>query len=116
MKVMADNATVYFDMDETLVELVYGVGEPTEDDELVVEHYGKVKIIPQYETIEALKRHKEQGATIVVWHHGGTTWPKKVLKLLKLEKYVDLVVSKPSIYYDDMPPEFILGTKGEVEE
>lgn len=118
MKIMPDAYTAYFDLDGTLIEVLYiGAGEtPSKDDGLILEHYGRVRVLPKYETIERLKQHKANGHTVVVWHTGGTEWPKKVLKKLKLDKLVDLVVPKPDIFYDDMPIDVILSNRGELEE
>lgn len=119
MKVIADNYTVYFDTDETLIESE-SVSEDykKQDGEIILEHpsFGKLRVLPKYEAIETLKEFSVQGDTVVVWHEGGTTWPNRVLKALKLTKYVDLVVAKPDLYFDDMPPEYILKNKGEIDE
>lgn len=53
--------------------------------------------------IEAIKAHKLRGHTVVVWSAGGAKWAEEVVKKLKLEKYVDAVMSKPNWFYDDLP-------------
>lgn len=117
MKVMPDAYTAYFDLDGTLIDVLYiGSEVPADDDGLIFEHYGRVKVLPKYEAIERLKQHKADGHTVVVWHTGGTEWPKKVLKKLKLDKLVDLIVPKPDVFYDDMPVDVILQYRGEIEE
>lgn len=45
---------------------------------------------------------------MVVWSAGGWDWAEAVVKTLKLENFVDLVISKPTWTYDDLQPsEFI---------
>jgi predicted phosphatase len=119
MKVMPDNYTIMFDVDECLIECE-SVPEDyqKQDGEIILEHpvFGKLKVFPIYEMIETLKNKKLEGATITVWHKGGTQWSSKVIKALKLTKYVDLIVAKPDLYYDDEPADYVLHTKGEIDE
>jgi NLI interacting factor-like phosphatase len=117
MQVLPDKGTVYFDVDGTLVHLVYGVedGTPLDEGEVIMEHYGKVKLIPRRNTIEQLKIQKSLGYHIVVWSHS-SEWAETVVKALKLEKYVDYVMNKPIVYYDDQTPEYILCLKGSSED
>lgn len=66
------------------------------------------RLLPHRYHIEQLKKHKIRGHTIVVWSAGGYDWAAAVVKALKLEEYVDLVISKPIWAYDDLQPnEFI---------
>lgn len=46
----------------------------------------------------------------------GSTWPSRVVKALKLSKFIDLIVSKPDLFFDDEPADYILHTKGEIDE
>ncbi len=68
----------------------------------------KQMILPHRYHIEQLIKHKMRGHTIIVWSAGGYDWAAAVIKALKLETHVDLVISKPIWVYDDLPPnEFI---------
>jgi hydroxymethylpyrimidine pyrophosphatase-like HAD family hydrolase len=102
MKVIEENYIVYFDIDETLI---FNVG-------VKYSHPEKIKIdcegmrnyaIPHTTHIEALKKHKENGYTVIVWSHGRWRWAEAVVKALKLQQYVDFVMSKPDFMYDDAP-------------
>jgi len=58
---------------------------------------------PHKKHVEQLKLHKMRGHTIIVWSAGGWEWAEVVVRALKLEKFVDLVIEKPTWVYDDLP-------------
>lgn len=60
------------------------------------------RLLPHRKHIEAIKKHKARGHTIVVWSAGGVDWAEAAVKALGLEQFVDLVVCKPSWAYDDV--------------
>jgi hypothetical protein len=43
------------------------------------------------------------GWQIVAWSQGGSSHAERVIKLLQLDNLVDLIVSKPTVYVDDLP-------------
>lgn len=45
---------------------------------------------------------KKYSGTVVVWSQGGVEWAEMVVKALELEAYVDLVITKPFVLYDDL--------------
>ena len=53
--------------------------------------------------IKLLKQMKGRGKEIVVWSAAGYLWASEVVKRLELEDYVDMVMSKPYRYIDDLP-------------
>ena len=48
---------------------------------------------------------------MICWSAGGFDWCAAVIKALNLENYVDLVISKPCYYYDDLKPEEFMGKR-----
>jgi len=98
--------TVFFDIDDTLVswerynqsqydENMIGFIDP--DD-------GKTYYLDViHENVEALKRHKLRGHTIILWSQGGAEWCKEVAEKLKIDKSVDAYIRKPVWFYDDIP-------------
>ena len=61
------------------------------------------RLVPHNVHIEQLKRFKMRGHTVVVWSAGGWDWCKVVVEALRIEPYVDLVISKPTWVMDDLP-------------
>lgn len=116
MKVTPDNKEYcFYDVDGTLID-TEEVSESADADMILTSFGISYKVLPNYEMIEQLKKDKAGGYFVIVWHKGGTLWTKQVLKLLKLEKYVDLVIAKPDYYFDDEDPKQILGWKGKIYE
>lgn len=59
------------------------------------------KGIPNMPAINHLKKMKARGYAVVVWSAGGSEWAESVVKALKLEEYVDLVMPKIDFHLDD---------------
>lgn len=115
---MPSHTAVFFDCDDTLV-MWSPTPEQSEKDGVDFECPGsfamidgelkpspswKTRLVPHKKHIEQLKLHKMRGHTVVVWSAGGWDWAEAVVKTLKLEQYVDLVINKPIWAYDDLPP------------
>lgn len=106
--VLKSDNLIYFDVDETLV--FWRTDNYHEDDLVkVLDPYTRgnefVKMVPHQRNIDLLKRNHGQGRTVIVWSAGGVFWAESVVKTLKLESYVDLIIAKPSVYVDDRPME-----------
>lgn len=101
--VLSSDNVVFFDVDETLVN--WHIHENEENTITVSDPYIEDKLItlsPHQRNIDLLLRNYGQQRTIVVWSLGGALWAEAVVKALKLEKYVTLILTKPKIYVDDM--------------
>lgn len=123
---MKCNQPTYFDVDDTLV--MWRRGKPGDPDVVAVtcppgrhkraaEDMGwEVEemefstgewteyLVPHKGNIEAMKRHKARGHTIIVWSAGGWEWAHAAVVALGLQQYVDLILEKPRWAYDDLPP------------
>jgi hypothetical protein len=90
----------FFDVDDTLV--IWGrTGHP---EAKPFNNSGYTQwLVPHQRHIELLKTAKFRGHKVIVWSAGGSEWAEEVVKMLELENYVDLVISKPSWYVDDLP-------------
>ncbi len=106
MFVVENEKTAYWDVDDTLVmhhmedhpkaiEVVYDDGRKQ------IKHL----LVPHQDHIDELKLLYRTGWEIIVWSAGGYKWAHSVVKALKLEEFVDVVMAKPSRYYDDLPPQ-----------
>lgn len=90
--------TAFFDVDDTLIKWINNT-DPDAETAIPIED---VLVRPIQSHVEALKKHKERGDTVIVWTQGGEDWAKKVVSALGLEDYVDYCLSKPTVYYDDL--------------
>lgn len=138
MLILECNQPTYFDVDDTLVKWnrakasdpnAIAIQCPTSRqsrvlDENGIETDGLVKeegswveyLAPHKVHIEHLKLHKLRGHTVIVWSAGGWEWAEAVVKALKLEKYVDLVIEKPVWFYDDLTPNEFMGKRYFMED
>jgi predicted phosphatase len=55
--------------------------------------------------VRLLKEEKSRGAYIILWSRGGYQWAATVARFLELDRHIDLVISKPLAYFDDVPAE-----------
>ena len=94
---LSDKRTVNFDVDDTLIMWECDPDDPT------VLYIDGLKCRPHLKHIELLKNLKAIGWNIVIWSQGGADHAANVIKHLELEKYVDVVMSKPEMIVDDLP-------------
>lgn len=102
---MLGTPTIYFDCDDTLV-----MWERSESPAAIPFNcYGReFLLVPHTKHIDKLKEHKREGFKIVVWTAGGEEWGHEVIGKLGLTEFVDVILSKPEYYYDDLPSERFL--------
>jgi FMN phosphatase YigB (HAD superfamily) len=106
--VIDTESTIFFDVDDTLVMW----GKEENRIEVKEPYYGEPTFVtPHKGHIKILKDRKARGSFIVVWSAGGYRWAAAVIKALKLEEYVDLVMTKPHAYVDDKQPNEIMGER-----
>ena len=99
MYVLPEGRVAYFDVDDTLVEWE----EPSNDICSIAVYLNgrklKRKMICCH--VQELKRQAESGTRIVVWSASGVKWAEACVNALKLEEYVDAILTKPDRIYDD---------------
>ncbi len=92
----------YVDCDHTLIEWspLKEVAPLT-----LVSPKGCHNVYPMQKNIDLIRELRAVGWEIIVWSQGGVEHAERVVKLLKIEDLVDVIVSKPSLYVDDLPLE-----------
>ena len=109
MTVIDNENVVMYDVDDTLV--MWGTTSIL-NEEFICPYSNSVHhLLPNTKHIDLLKKHKGRGLCVIVWSAGGALWAKEVITKLKLESYVDLIITKPNKYVDDLQASEILGTR-----
>ncbi len=101
MKTIASEKTVMIDVDDTLVMW----DECTKREINFKDPYSGELLTAwvNENNVRLLKEKARRGYTVIVWSLGGYAHAAAVVKALKLQKYVDVCMTKPSCYIDDMP-------------
>jgi predicted phosphatase len=104
MQVIPNDRILAVDVDGTLVDTLNHI---TISPYLVLNYGNSIyKLAPRRFNIDLMIHHKRvRGYFIMVWSANGVVWAERVVKLLGLEQYVDLVITKPLEYIDDKPVE-----------
>jgi predicted HAD superfamily phosphohydrolase YqeG len=116
MIVEKNRNVVVFDVDDTLIlwdEKSRDLKAPTEGRTIIICPYDNLpysfKVHNRH--VAFLKREKAKGSFVVVWSKSEGAWAEAVCKALGLEDYVNIAMSKPSKYVDDIKDiEAILGS------
>lgn len=105
MKIINNELVTFHDVDDTLVmseplpkkkgKKYVNVFDPITN--------GYVIMRVHEPNVRLLKEEKHRGSFVIVWSKGGYEWASNVLIALELERYVDLVLTKPHAYFDDKP-------------
>lgn len=107
MQVIRGRAPAPFDVDDSLVmHLPVELHKDYRTVKIVDEIEGKtITMVVNEPMVRLLKEEASRNRLVIVWSRGGELWAEAVVKALKLEKYVDLIMEKPVVYYDDKPIE-----------
>lgn len=111
MKDFGDRIPVCFDIDDTVIPWENRTDLDSKDI-VQIDCEGRVfQAQVQQKHVDNLIRHWQRNHVIVVWSAGGGIWAKAVVEALGIEDKVDIVMSKPSWYYDDKPCENWMGKR-----
>lgn len=102
MKIITNPNVVMFDVDRTLIEPYEEHKHSLSDKITISTPSGNEDFVELKHVTRILKRQHVQQHFIVVWSQGGDYWATVVLKALNLQDYVDLVITKPKWYHDDV--------------
>lgn len=104
MVTIKSEQNVFFDVDGTLIVnpgegagRLISVLDPVTDNYILMEAHEP--------NIRLLLEESHRGSYVVVWSRGGYEWASNVLKALNLTNKVQLVMTKPFVYFDDIPVE-----------
>lgn len=111
MQVVNNERVICFDIDKTLV--TFSNGEDVANDIPLMDPYlGRIVYRMKHKPhVRLLINYAQRGAYVIVWSKNGYQWAEAVIKKLGLEKYVDLVATKPFAYCDDEPAEKWMGER-----
>jgi len=105
MKTITNDDVAFFDVDQTLVLAIDTPVNPSNKKVAVYDSLTE-KFITLYihePMVRILREQKRRGSIVIVWSRGGYEWAKNVVNALDLEGCVDYVMSKPKVYFDDLP-------------
>jgi FMN phosphatase YigB (HAD superfamily) len=108
MIVIKGKKYTYFDVDDTLIMWDYDLKSSPENHVQLKEqweHGHTLTLCKNPLAIAALIDAKERGDVIVVWSQSGADWAEEAVNKLGLVDFVDLCISKPHVWYDDIPAE-----------
>jgi hydroxymethylpyrimidine pyrophosphatase-like HAD family hydrolase len=95
---------IYFDVDDTLI--MWDIPSDRTHEAIDIHCYGVTSVVrPHHKHIELLKLTCQRDRQIIVWSQRGYKWAEAVVKVLKLEEYVDAILTKPIAYVDDLAVE-----------
>ncbi len=101
MKIIESEDVNYFDVDDTLIcnPDVIEAGALVQILDPVTKGFITMRV--HAAMVRLLREADQRGGFVIVWSRGGWEWAKNVILALNLEKYVDIVQTKPLVYFDD---------------
>lgn len=102
--VITSDMTLFVDVDETLVlfnrsetemklnGIIFGYDENSKP----------VYAVPHLAHIKKIRESKARGHKVIVWSAGGYRWAETVVIALGIQELVDVIMTKPRWYIDDL--------------
>ncbi len=111
MKVLNSEMIIMVDVDDTLL-MWKDYTQPGDNKIAVTDPYDGVTVYlyPHTKHIDQIRKWKGRGYTVIVWSAGGVQWANAAIEALGLTDFVEMVMTKPSKFVDDLPANQILGT------
>lgn len=103
-KTIENDVICAFDVDQTLVLWDSNNDPPSPFIEIRNPYDGQYVNCNIHEAhVRLIKQMKARGRYIIVWSAGGAEWAETVVRALGLEHSVDICMTKPMAYVDDVP-------------
>lgn len=103
---VVENEQIYmFDVDDTLIMWDDEIHRSAEDRIAIQDPYDgiTVHVKPHERHVKLLTQMKGRGRFVIVWSQSGAKWAQAVVEALGLTNQVDLILTKPQGYVDDLP-------------
>jgi FMN phosphatase YigB (HAD superfamily) len=100
--ILENDKAAFWDVDDTLIMYDWPEDKAHEVVMIGVTPEDKIAVWPHKEHIKRLTSFKARGQSVVVWSQGGWYWAKTVVEALGIQDYVDVVMTKPRWYFDDL--------------
>ena len=106
MKIYNSPLSVWFDWDETLCawKSPEKINPESHIQVLVFTGISHYNFILYKKVVDQLIRHKERGHFVVIHTQTNVDTVENIVKAVGLDKYIDVIINKPSWIYDDSPP------------
>lgn len=104
-KVIENEQVYMFDVDDTLIVWGKNIHTSHPDRIEIKDPYdgATVHVVPHERHVKLLTQMKGRGRFIIVWSQSGAKWAQAVVEALGLTDSVDLILTKPQGYVDDLP-------------
>lgn len=106
---LGDTPTIAFDVDQTLVIWDDNAFNPGPGKYAFNLANRTVYLKLHNKHLFYLRSYKARGFKVVVWSAAGGQWANEVVRVLNLEQYIDVTMSKFTAFYDDLKAEEVLG-------
>lgn len=105
MNVVANEDVVFFDVDDTLVMWDKTPNDDAKTYVYVIDPYDGKQMRLEVHTphVKLLRNLSARGTAVVVWSQSGYRWASIIVSALDLQDCVQLVMTKPKSYVDDLP-------------
>lgn len=109
MRTLLGDNVICVDVDNTLVsweQIAEHLPKPHPDCGMVeIEFDGRSGMYHTFPfNVESVQTHYKKGHIVVVWSGSGHEWAEAVVRALKMEDSVDIIMAKPKWLLDDMKP------------
>lgn len=119
-QVIRNETTIFIDVDDTLI--LYPKDRDSKSHKKAHINFTDVYTGKKFKArraekhIKLIKDSHARGFFIVVWSGNGYVHAESIVKQLDIENYVDLIMTKPAKFLDDLQAHEVLGTRLYLEE